>query len=676
VAELVLWIGFLQWHLRTRGSVAGLAEPILRNLHNIECRDALLAWDAVEPLLDTAGQVVTRWDGRSTKPHPVTGLPVPDEMARTPAWRYLNPRPAEWPEVDFVVGNPPFIGTARMRDALGDGYVEAVRRVYAHVPDSADYVMFWWDKAAGLARRGAIQRFGLITTNSLRQTFNRRVLEHHLAAEPPLALRFAIPDHPWVDSADGAAVRIAMTVGEAGKEPGLLQEVVTEGPGEDEAANITFYRTEGQIFANLTVGSDTAGAIALKANGNISGRGVQLLGSGFIVTPEQARELGLGHVDGLERHIRLYRNGRDLTATPRNAMVIDLFGLDADEVRARFPAVYQWVHERVKPERDQNNRATYRNNWWIHGEPRASLRPALAELSRYIVTVETSRRRFFVFLDETILPDNKLIAIALDDAYYLGVLSSHIHITWAMAAGSWLGVGNDSVYVKTACFEKFPFPATSDAQQARIRAVAEELDKHRKRQQAAHPRLTLTDIYNVLDKLRRGEALTARERQVHEQGLASVLRQLHDELDAAVTEAYGWPADLSDEEILARLVALNAERAAEEAAGVIRWLRPEYQVAGSTLQVAGSTLQVAGGGLQVVREPKAEYVTRLPWPERLAEQAQAVRAALAALEGPATVEQVAAGFVDGPLERVLEVLEMLAGLGQVAMEEDGRFATA
>ena len=118
----------------------------------------------------THGQPVTRWDGRTTKPHPVTGEQVPDERARVPVYRYLNPRPAEWPEADYVVGNPPFIGTARMREALGDGYAEAIRSVYPNVPDSADYVMYWWDKAAELARAGKIKRFGFITTNSLRQT--------------------------------------------------------------------------------------------------------------------------------------------------------------------------------------------------------------------------------------------------------------------------------------------------------------------------------------------------------------------------------------------------------------------------------------------------------------------------------------------------------------------------
>ena len=112
---------------------------------------------------------------------------------------------------------------------LGDGYTEKLREVYGELPDSCDLVMYWWDKAAELARRGDIKRFGLIATNSLRQTFNRRVLQRHLDGKPPLALRFAIPDHPWVDAADGAAVRISMTIGAAGEDEGLLQKVVAEG---------------------------------------------------------------------------------------------------------------------------------------------------------------------------------------------------------------------------------------------------------------------------------------------------------------------------------------------------------------------------------------------------------------------------------------------------------------
>src|SRR5690606_16930350 len=126
----------------------------LRAFRKIECRDAVLAWDAVEPVVDDDGQPVTRWDGVTTKPHPVTGAQVPDDTARTPVVRYVNPRKAEWPQADFVVGNPPFIGNKRMRQALGDGYVEALRGAWPEVPESADFVMYWWDHAAELTRHG------------------------------------------------------------------------------------------------------------------------------------------------------------------------------------------------------------------------------------------------------------------------------------------------------------------------------------------------------------------------------------------------------------------------------------------------------------------------------------------------------------------------------------------
>ena len=174
----------------------------------------MLAYDAEQPRKDADGNFVTIWDGRTTKPHPVTGREVPDETAQIPVYDYINPRRAEWPQADYIVGNPPFIGASRMRDLLGDGYTEALRGAWkGDVPESADFVMFWWEKAAELVRAGSAQRFGFITTNSIHQTFNRRVVEKHLNADKtPLTLAYAIPDHPWVDSTDGAAVRIAMTV--------------------------------------------------------------------------------------------------------------------------------------------------------------------------------------------------------------------------------------------------------------------------------------------------------------------------------------------------------------------------------------------------------------------------------------------------------------------------------
>ena len=184
IAEVVLWIGYLQWHFRTRGDVSPPV-PVIRDLRNIENRDAVLAYDSVEVVTDAAGRPVTRWDGRTMKPSPVTGELIPDDSARIPLERYTNPRKAEWPQADFVVGNPPFIGTKRMKQALGEGYVEALRQTWSDVPESADFVMYWWDHAAELTRQGELERFGLITTNSIGQTFNRRVVERALLPLPP-----------------------------------------------------------------------------------------------------------------------------------------------------------------------------------------------------------------------------------------------------------------------------------------------------------------------------------------------------------------------------------------------------------------------------------------------------------------------------------------------------------
>ena len=233
IAELVLWIGYLQWHFRVHGKRTP-PEPILRAFKNIECRDAVLAYDGEpQPARDETGRELTVWDRRSKKTDMVTGHEVPDETKRVPLLTYSNPQPATWPASDFIVGNPPFIGTARMREDLGDGYAETLRAAYPDVPESADFVLYWWHKAAELVRAGRANRFGLITTNSLRQTFARRVVQAQLSAKPPLSLLFAIPDHPWVDTEDGAAVRIAMTVGAAGDHAGELLQITNEEPQPD-----------------------------------------------------------------------------------------------------------------------------------------------------------------------------------------------------------------------------------------------------------------------------------------------------------------------------------------------------------------------------------------------------------------------------------------------------------
>jgi hypothetical protein len=157
------------------------------------------------------------------------------------------------------------------------------------------------------------------------------------------------------------------------------------------------------------------------------------------------------------------------------------------------------------------------------------------------------------------------------------VLSSKIHVKWALASGNHLGFGNDPVYVKTRCFDTFPFPSCTDALKETIRSIAERLDAHRKRQLELDPDLTLTGMYNALEKTRIGEELTEEERPIYDAGLIGLLRELHDELDAAVFAAYGWSGDLTDEDILSSVLSLNAQRRGEEHAGMVRWLRPEFQ---------------------------------------------------------------------------------------------------
>ncbi len=180
IAELVLWIGYLQWHFRTFGARMP-AEPIIKAFRNIECRDAVLDYDKKEPLADEQGQLVTRWDGRTMKRHPATGEEIPDESARTPVYHYVCPTKARWPEADYLVGNPPYIGNKRMRPVLGDGYVEALRDAYPEVPGAADLVMYWWDRSAKMLHQGRTKRFGLITTNSITQPFNRKVIQTRMA---------------------------------------------------------------------------------------------------------------------------------------------------------------------------------------------------------------------------------------------------------------------------------------------------------------------------------------------------------------------------------------------------------------------------------------------------------------------------------------------------------------
>lgn len=723
IADLVLWIGYIKWQLRTVGLNA-ISEPVLHAYGTIRHQDAILAFDKQELLRDEQGRPMSRWDGVTKKLHPITGEEIPDPDARIELYTYSNPRPAPWPEVEFIVGNPPFIGGKDMRAELGDGYAEACWKARPKMPGGADFVMHFWDEAAArLARThiripgsgvlgGAglgkvaigeevkasnpLRRFGFITTNSITQTFSRKVIEQHLAGKEPISLLYAVPDHPWMKASDKAAVRIAMTVAARGAREGVLATVRRESGLNTDAPQVELDKRSGKITAKLTLGADLALAKALVGNSNISFRGIIFVGDGFLIQDEIAAR----KIDWTP-FVHRIRNARDLTSKPRNLSVIDVSGFDIDNLAHQLPDLYQHLKMHVYDERLAKKGRTADNDkfardWWKLGRPRYEMREAIAGLPQFIATPMTAKHRVFILLPADLLPDQGLVALAIGDHAYQSVLSARIHVGWAIQQGGWMGVGNDPRYNNTQTFDPFPFPpCVTDGSNPKLRArlaeLGERLDAFRKERLAEHEFLTMTGMYNVLERIRELDAgadvepLTDAERDIHEAGLVSVLKDIHDEIDRAVFEAYGWEdlgarlvgrpgatmpsvaksadQELAEEELLARLVALNVERQAEEARGQVRWLRPDYQIAKLGHKVArpGEMRQDEAELIIVAASDKPK------WPTDAFEQVRIVKDVLSRAPAPALPGEIEAAF-DGRSSpkrkaRIGEVLRLLTETG-------------
>jgi hypothetical protein len=707
IADLVLWIGFLKWQLRTI-KVGALQEPILDAYGTIREQDALLAYDDKALARDEDGKPITVWDGITRKQHPVTGKLVPDPTARKETYTYKSPRRAVWPQAEFIVGNPPFIGGKDMRAELGDGYAEACWKARdKHLRRGADFVMHFWDEAARRltvkntkAAPNPLRRFGFITTNSITQTFSRRVVEHYLNAKTPLSLTYAIPDHPWLKQPDKAAVRIAMTVAQAGNREGTLATVRAEEGLNTDTPQVSLAKRQGKITAKLTLGADLSKVQPLLANEALCSPGVKLHGAGFIVDRAKALQLGLGTIEGLKKHLPEFRNGRDVAQRPRDVLVIDLFDVPADQVRDQFPQVYQHLYDHVKPERDakvggSKDMSEYAAKWWLFGKTRQVLRDQIDGLERWLVTVHTGKHRHFSFLKVGTLPENGLVNITLADANKLAVLSSQPHLKWTLSNCAWMGVGNDARYILSSCFNPFPFPAELPPA---LDQLGEELDAHRKRQLEAHDSLTMTRMYNVLERVRELDAgadvapLDDKERAIYDAGLVGILKELHDEIDAQVFAAYGW-SDLGDvlvgkpgattpslhktpeqeaaeDELLARLVALNQERYAEEQRGQVRWLRPDYQIPKLGHKVPSSD------ELDVTAPEEIILPDARPWPKKDTDLIPNVMAILQSAKTPLAPEAVLSSFKAKKTAkrraRVEDVLVMLTLLGHARAVEGER----
>ena len=312
----------------------------------------------------------------------------------------------------------------------------------------------------------------------------------------------------------------------------------------------------------------------------------------------------------------------------------------------------------VFPVRQASKNQKLKEQWWLHERPRPGFRKAIKNIERYIATPRTAKHRFFVFLPVDIISESEVITIALDDAYYLGILSTSIHAKWCLANGGSMGVYIGNIrYNNSVCFNPFPFPDSTPEQKQKIRELGERLDSHRKQVQAAHPDITITGMYNLLEKLRAGTPFSDIDRAYNNRALVSTLNQIHEELDKAVFEAYGWQ-DLSgkptaeiDETILERLVALNAERAAEERNGHIRWLRPEYQAPTQT-----QSTQIALTGIDVEPETVVVPVEQQKWPTLPKAQLAAIRDLLRTSSGEWTVAQIANQFTGKNTQKKLDAI--------------------
>jgi len=495
LAQITIWIGYIQWLVDNGYGLP--AEPILKPMQTILQMDAILAHDAA---------------GKPVEP--------------------------EWPKVDVIIGNPPFLGDKKMREELGAEYVSQIRELYkGRISGGADLVTYWFEKARANIESGKAKRAGLLATNSIRTGANRKVLERIKSSGD---IFMAWSDRSWI--LDGAAVRVSMV----GFDNGTQKEKFLDGVQQTS------------INSDLTSHVDVTFAKVLSENAGLCFLGMMKAGP-FDINADTARTMLAAPINPNGRPnsdvIKQRLGGQDVVQITRDAWIIDFNEMSMEEASG-YEAPFEYVKRNVKPLRDKNNRKRTKQRWWLFGETRPGLRKVIQNKKRCIVTPEVSKYRLFIWMDTNIIPDHKLHVIARDDDYFFGVLQSKLHEAWTLAQCSWMGVGNDPSYSSSRTFETFPFPwapgkePKEDACVQAIAAAARELVELRERWLKAEglsdedrKKRTLTNLYNQRP---------------------TWLELAHKKLDEAVCAAYGWPNDLSDEEILEKLLRLNLERAKKQ----------------------------------------------------------------------------------------------------------------
>ena len=594
LAQMTVWIGYLQW---TRANGFGITQdPILRTMNqNFQCKDAILEWDRGSTGGSTGGGA-----GGGAAPTPPLedhGPSKPPISAASPESQAIRAEPAEpeWPRVDFIVGNPPFLGGSKLWSELGREYQKQLYALYHdRVPGFADLCCYWFEKARKQIAEGKAKRAGLLATQGIRGGANRKVLER---IKTDGDIFFAESDRPWI--LDGANVHVSMVGFDDGEEEIRLLD------GQQAV----------QINANLTSSADITEAKRLPENTEIAFIGTKKAGE-FNVPEGQAMEwcsMPNPHGKPNSDLLRPWCNGSRITKRADQQWIIDT-GTDLKlEQFSYYQAPFEFACENVKPAREKNNRQRYRDYWWLHAETRPGMRAVIENLSRYVATPRVSKHRVFVWLSEEVLCDDGVFVFARSDDYFFGILHSRIHETWARAQGTQLRERASGFrYTPTSCFETFPFPwppgkeSQDDPLVREIADAAKTLCELRDNW-LNPPEWTATetlefpgtvggpwDRYIDPETTRDitvpgGETIQvgtvnyprtvpkdeASAKKLKKRTLTNLynenpawLQHAHQTLDTAVAHAYAqttgdkaWAPDMPEEQILEKLLALNLERA-------------------------------------------------------------------------------------------------------------------
>ena len=249
--------------------------------------------------------------------------------------------------------------------------------------------------------------------------------------------------------------------------------LVSEGEGdtpEDRAIQVKVdFRNVGKIFSNLQAGADITKAQILSSTKELASKGFEVGSSGFIINENIKNNLE-------QNVVHPFVTGRDLAQISENRYAIDVNHLSDEELSLCYSKTYQWLIQNVKPERDINNDPKLRREWWRYRRANSSIRNAIKGTDRYIATTRTAKHRVFQFMSSSVMSESGVVMIFLEDAYFLGILSSNLHISWSIAAGGWMGAGNDPVYNHVRCFYTFPFLDATLEQKEKIRQLGERLD--------------------------------------------------------------------------------------------------------------------------------------------------------------------------------------------------------